>query len=676
MVDTTRPSDQDILPLASDFAEADRDAWMALVEKTLGGKPYDKLTSTTYDGIGIKPLYTAADGFALPRKTVDQETAANHWDVRCLSSHPDPAEANRQILDDLEKGATSIWVKLDPTGRTGTVIKCRADMERLLNGVYLDLAPVVLDPGGPSLPPAAYLMHVLNATGVDGVSFQGNFGADPLSTLAAVGKVIVPMETLLGRMADLTVYVAETYPKAKALNVATTVYHSAGCSEAQELAIAMATAVEYLRHTTAAGLSVDDACAQTAFTLTCDTDVFLSMAKLRAARVLWARVAEACGAREDNRDTAIGAVTAPRMMSRRDPWVNMLRGTAACFGAAIGGADSVTVLPFENAIGLATDFGRRIARNTQIILQEESSLDRVADPADGSWMVDSVTNALSEKAWALFQDIERQGGMAKALADGSIAQSIAETELARARNIATRREPLTGVSEFPDVTEDPVEVDEPDIGTIVAAANEIAKQANGEAGDLPGHGGGTLMAALVTAAANDASAATIGAALKGTPTEITPLPQHRLGEDFEALCDASDAWADQYGQRPRIFLANMGRIADFTPRATFAKNLFEAGGIETIAGAGGDEAAEIANDFKASQASAAVLCSTDDIYGEKAAELAAALKDAGAAYVVLAGRPGETESALRKAGVDEFIYIGCNVLTVLQTTHAQLGVSP
>ena len=678
-MDTTRTSDEDLLPLANEFAEADPDAWMALVEKTLGGKPYDKLTSKTDDGIGIKPLYTASeepgpDGVAQHRKALDADSAPNHWDIRSLSSHPDPEEANRQILRDLEKGATSVWVKLDPTGRAGTVIKSRTDMERLLHGVYLDLAPVVLDPGGPSLPPAAYLIHVLDQSGIARESFKGNFGADPLSTLAAVGKVIVPMETLLGRMADLTAYVAKTYPHAQALNVSTSVYHSAGCSEAQELAIAMATATEYLRHTTAAGLSIDQACAQTAFTLTCDTDVFMTMAKLRVARRLWARVAEASGSSKDNQGTTIGAVTAPRMMSRRDPWVNMLRGTAACFAAAIGGADSIAVLPFESAIGLPTRFGRRIARNSQIILQDESSLNRVIDPAGGSWMVESLTDDLAEKAWSLFQDIESRGGMAKVLADGSLAETIAETEVARARKIATRKVALTGVSEFPNIAEDPVETDTPDIEAIVTTADKRAAQAKGGAGTLPLHSDGALMAALMTAAKDDASASTIGAALQGEPTQITPLPQHRLGEDFETLRETSDGWEAEYGQRPRIFIANIGRVADFTARATFAKNLFEAGGVETVAGAGGDDGADIVADFKDSNASAVAVCSTDAIYSEKATALASALKDAGASFVVLAGKPGDTETELRDAGVDDFIYMGCDVLAVLQTTHTQLGV--
>lgn len=684
-MNTPRPADQDILTLAGDFAAADPDAWLAVAEKSLGGRPYEKLTASSYDGLTLKPLYTESSsggediGFPgfMPHTRGGSAlgSAITGWDVRCLSSHPYPAEANRQILADLEKGATSIWLKLDPSGRSGTVIKCRADMEILLGGVYLDLAPVVLNPGGPSLPPAAYLMDVLDKKGVQPTSFTGNFGADPLSTLAAVGKVIVPMETLLGRMADLTVYVSRTYPNAKALNIATTVYHNAGCSEAQELAVAMATAVEYMRHVTAAGLSVEEACQQTAFTLTCDADVFLTVAKLRVARRLWARVTEICGALESSRNAPIHAITAPRMMSRRDPWVNILRGTVACFAAGIGGADSITVLPFENAIGLPTDLGRRIARNTQHILQEESSINRVVDPAGGSWLIESITADLAEKSWSLFQEIEASGGMARALSNGSLADRIAETEVKRAHNIATRKDALTGVSEFPDIAETPVRVDRPDTQTIIASADERSTHATGEVGALPSHGAGVLTAALVVAARGDASIATIGAALKGTPTEITPLTQHRLAEDYETLRDASDRWTADHGQRPRVFLANIGRVADFTARATFAKSLFEAGGIEIVAGDGGDGVADIVTDFADSGASAAVLCSTDSIYVDVAIDLAQALQAAGAEIVFMAGRAGDRETALREAGVDDFIYIGCDVLDVLNNTQAQLGVT-
>lgn len=681
-------ADTDFLKLAADFPAPESAVWMELVEKSLGGRPYDKLTTESYDGLQIKPLYTAEDSaedIGVPgtapyvRGTTALGASQSGWDVRCLSSHPDPVEANRQILNDLAKGATSIVLKLDPTGRNGTIVKSRADMNALLDGVYLDLAPVVLDPGGPSLPPAAFLMDLIARRGAQGdmdpAAFKGNFGADPLSTLAAVGKVIVPMETLLGRMADLAAYTSATFPNAKGLNISTATYHNAGCSEAQELAIAMATAVEYLRQMTKAGLSVDESCKQIAFTLTCDADVFLTIAKLRVARRLWARVAEACGASTDSQAASLHAVTAPRMMSRRDPWVNMLRSTAACFAAGVGGTDGVTVLPFEHATGLPTSLGRRIARNTQIILQEESSIDRVVDPAGGSWMAEQLTEDLAEKAWGVFQGIEKSGGMAAVLVDGSLAKQITETEMARAAHIATRKDALTGVSEFPNIAEDPVKTDAPDIEGAVTRADARAAEATGTISGLPGHGKGTLMAALVAAAGEDCSAPAMSAALKGEPMQIDSLPQHRLAEDFEALRDASDAHLAKSGTRPQMFLANIGKIAEFTARASFAKNAFEAGGLEPVSGTGGESVEDIAAEFKKSGTASAVICSTDDLYAAHAEALAKALVKAGAKAVYLAGKGGDHDAAWRASGVNDFIFMGCDVLAVLRDAHSRLGVA-
>lgn len=289
-------------------------------------------------------------------------------------------------------------------------------------------------------------------------------------------------------------------------------------------------------------------------------------------------------------------------------------------------------------------------------------------------MVDSLTDEMTEAAWSIFQNIEKAGGMATALESGAIAERIGTTELARAKNISTRKDALTGVSEFPNLAEDPVEIDTPDISAITTEADARAASAPGAIGNLPEHGNGTLMAALVKAAAEDTSAPTISAALKGSPIELPPLPQHRLAEDYEALRDDSDSFAAKYGVRPQIFLANIGSIAEFTARASFAKNFFGAGGIGALTGQGGLKTSVIASEFKSSAATAAVICSTDALYSEHTEAMARELKATGAVAVYLAGRGGEHEQAWKSAGVDEFIYMGCDVLAVLTDTHQRLGV--
>ena len=586
------------LSLAADFPAATDAQWLKLVDKILAGADFEKkLVARTYDGIALKPLYTRADWHAendasgLPggapytRGSTALGNTVSGWDIR-QAHGGDPGVVNKAILEDLERGVTSILLRTDG-----------AALDRVLAGVMLDLAPVILDSPGATLPAATALMKLLTARGQQKV-FAGNFGLDDLGNgladIAALGAAAVE--------------IARDFPKARAFNVRGTVYHAAGSSDAQELGGAVATALSYLRAMTAAGMTIDAACGQIAFTLATDADFFLSIAKFRALRKLWARATEVCGA--DARTAPVSACTASRMISRRDPWVNVLRTTVACFAAGIAGADAVTVLPFDGS-----ELARRVARNTQVVLQEEASLAKVVDPAGGAWMFERLTDELADKAWAFFQEIERAGGMTKALP--LVAEKIAAVQAERARNIARRKDPITGVSEFPNINE--------------ADAAPIS--------------------------------ATSGAGLK-------PI---RLAEGFEHLRDLSDAFKARTGQRPRIFLANLGAVTDFTARATFAKNFFEAGGIEAVPGAGGSNPADMARDLKHSGAAFAIICGTDTGYAGNAAAIAKALKDAGAKTVYLAGRPGELEVPLKAAGVDEFIFMGGDVLGTLERAHKKLG---
>ncbi|GAA2674848.1 methylmalonyl-CoA mutase family protein [Streptomyces aculeolatus] len=572
----------DGLSLATEFADVTHEQWQQLVAGVLrksgrdvSGAEAETLLSTALDdGLRTPPLYTARHrapdpglpGFApFVRGGRPEGSAADGWDVRQRHAVPD-AEA---VLGDLENGVTSLWLAVGDSG--GIPVAALADV---LKDVYLDLAPVVLDAGAETEPAARELLRLYEERGAAGAA-RGGLGADPLGHEARTGEPLDPAAA-----AGLAALCAERHPGLRAVTVDALPYHEAGGSAAQELGCSLATAVAYLRELTAAGLSAAQACTQLEFRYAATADQFLTVAKLRAARRLFARVAEVCGAPGAGAQLQ-HAVTSPVMATRRDPWVNMLRTTVATLAAGVGGADAVTVLPFDHAIGLPDAFSRRIARNTSAILVEESHLARVIDPAGGSWYVERLTDELAHAGWAFFQEIERAGGHAAALRSGMVGERLAGTWAERGRRLATRREPVTGVSEFPDLAEKPV-VREP--------------------APRPPAGG---------------------------------LPRVRRDEAFEALRARSDAHLAATGARPRVFLAALGPAAVHTPRLTFAANLFQAGGVEPVTGGA----------FADSGAAEACLCSGDAVYEEQGAAAAAELRAAGARHVYLAGRPGPYDGA-------------------------------
>ncbi|MGW3283428.1 methylmalonyl-CoA mutase family protein [Streptomyces sp. NPDC001002] len=568
----------DGLSLAAEFPDATHEQWQRLVEGVLrksgkevsGTAAEDALSTTLEDGLRTRPLYTPRDtapepglpGFApFVRGGRPEGTTLDGWDVRQRHASP----TGDAVLADLENGVTSLWLAV---GENGIPV---SSLARVLDGVYLDLAPVVLDAGRDTEAAARELLRLYEERGVAKEAAHGNLGADPLGHEARTGEALD-----LADVAGLARRCAEEYPGLRALTVDALPYHEAGGSAAQELGASLATGVAYLRELTRNGISVEQACGQLEFRYAATADQFLTIAKLRATRRLWARVAEVCGAPGAGGQVQ-HAVTSPVMMTRRDPWVNMLRTTIATLAAGVGGADAVTVLPFDHAVGLPDAFARRIARNTSTILVEESHLSRVIDPAGGSWYVERLTDELAHAGWEFFQHIEQLGGQAAALRSGRLAEDLAETWAVRSAKLAKRREPITGVSEFPNLGEKPVQR---------APAPE------------PPSGG---------------------------------LPRVRRDEAYEALRARSDAHLAATGSRPRIFLATIGPAAAHTARSTFASNLFQAGGIEPVTG----------GTFEESGATEACLCSSDALYEEQAEPTASALRAAGAGHVFLAGRPGQ-----------------------------------
>ncbi len=614
----------DELTLAAEFPPATSDDWRKLVDGVLKGAPFDRLVGKTADGLRIDPIYPRAQD----RAPVIGRALAAPWQIMQRIDHTDPTLANRQALEDLAGGASGLTLVFSggPAARGFGLPPTREALTRALDGVYLEadiaieleISPQGLDIGN-------HLAALLDARKLAPGEVDVRFGFDPIGGAATRGGLSGDWTAMAPRFGAKVARLKAQGFRGPFAAADGRIIHDAGGSEAQELAFVLAAGVAYLRALEEAGLSLEEARDAIQARLAADADQFLTMAKFRALRLLWARVEAACGLAA--KPLFIAAETAWRMLTRRDSDVNMLRATIATFAAGLGGANAVSVLPHSLAVGLPDAFARRVARNTQLILLEESNLAKVADPAAGSGGIETLTGQLCDTAWALFQEIEKAGGAFAALQAGLIQSKVATVREARAGDIARRKMVVTGVSEFPNLREAT-----PDVLATAPAPTSPAREAiSFEA--------------------------------------LTPI---RLAAPFEALRNRSDAVLTKTGRRPQVFLANLGKASDFTARATFTKSLFEAGGIEAVDSDGTLDPAALADAFKASGASLACLCSSDAVYADHAAAAAKALHAAGARHIYLAGRPGDKEAEFREAGIDEFAFAGGNALAMLQGVYATM----
>lgn len=601
---------------------ADEAAWRSMVEQGLKGAKWDRLVGKTSDGIALEPLYretdvaTSNDASGFPGAAPFVRGARDGaWLIRQSYAHPDPEKTNAAILSDLAGGVGAVELVIDPKGERGIAIGNATALDLALANVILEAAPVSLDAGAFGLQAAELLAAKLRGVAAVGTAFN----LDPIGTLMRDGAMDAGD---IASAAEFAARVRKELPAATAIRVDARPVHEAGGTEAQEIAAALSSGIAYLRALKEAGPSIEDSAATLAFAVATGPDVLIETAKLRALRFCWARVLEASGAAPAKRAAYIHAFTGARMLTRQDAQTNILRITTAAFGAAIGGADVLTTSNFTDALGGPTSFARRVARNTQHVLLEECRLGHVADPAGGSWFVEKLTRDLADKAWALMQEIEAQGGIVAALQSGWLQNAVANARTARQRAIAMRRETITGVTDFP---------------LLGGKAPEV-----------------------------DASDRRLPAG-KTTASTLTPI---RWAEPFERLCDRAAA------AKPSVFFANLATLAEFGPRAQFSRNLLAVGGVASI----GPEDAHTSIDtlidaFRASGAKVALITGTDAYYADNAENAAQRLKAAGALWVTLAGKPGENEAKWRAAGVDQFVFVGVDVLKELETLHAALGIA-
>lgn len=570
-----------------------------------------RLRTVTVDDLTIEPLYTETSVplghpgvMPFTRGTMVKTSPMTGWDIRQLHEDPDVDFTKREVLADLERGASSVWLR---AGSDGIAVD---DIATVLGGVQPDLAPISISSAEDQVAAAKALVAFWKGAGARRA--RGNLGLDALALAARTGEA-----PDLGAQAEWVSATIAELPAVRALTVDVLPYDNAGAGDVDQLAFAIATGVAYLRDLEAAGVSPAAAFGQLAFRVSANADQFMTIARLRALRRLWARVGEVSGVPANARGAVQHAVTSWRMITRDDPWVNLLRGTIATFAAAVGGAEIITCLPFDTAQGLPDEFSRRMARNVQLLAAEESNIGRVSDPAGGSWYVEELTDSLAGKAWEAFQAIEAAGGMVTALTSGLVAERIAATTAERATRLATRKLPLTGVSMFPKPDEEPLQV----------RPRPAAPERHG-------------------------------------------LAPRRDSEIFEVLRDRAAA-ADP---KPAVFLACLGARRDFGARETFTGAMLGVGGIDRPSSEGGTPDEIVAKVTEAG-AKFVVLCSSGRVYAEQAVPVAKALKEAGIDTVYIAGRKTETASDEVDSVIDGEVFDGMDVVAFLGEAMDRIGVA-
>lgn len=699
------------LTLSDDFPAPAIGDWRRAAEAGLSGRSVDGLAVQLLEDVEIRPLYTADDvgmvaqmpGQAPFTRGRRMPEAADHWQNAPRIDHPEITTAATMISEAVAGGANSVWLRASAASRLGldpdhpraaaadldgVPLATVEDLGTVLGPALAGGTPVHLAAGGAAPAVLALLVAAAARCGVGPERVHGSVDVDPLAALTADGEVATGLDRSFALTADAAMWAARQAPNLRVLSVSTVPYHVAGATAVHELAYAMATAVATMRAAEAGGCDLDVVARQLRFVQALGRDVFLGIATLRALRRLWYRVATSCGVDDDLAGAFIHATTSPRSLTARDPWTNLLRGTTQTVAAVTGGADVVTTLEFDRRLGVPGDLGRRLARNTQTILREESHLGRIADPAGGSWYVESLTEELAHRAWTLFQQIERDGGMRAALERGHVAGLVGEALAARRRAVAHRRDPVTGVSTWPLIDEQrptPPSLDGPSVRRAAAERVAAWRQRHRPDGVLEalattvsaGTHDGRCTQAAVDAAAAGATLGQLVASLQtgGRASRSVPLPSEPSALMFERLRDAADRALASSGQRPTAFLATLGPVAEHTARATFCRNLLAAGGIDAVDPGGVADAEQAAGAFRDSGAGIAVICSSDERYRADAADTARRLKDAGARLVALAGRPGDHEGDWREAGIDRFVFAGGDAHADLTAFLEALGVA-
>ncbi len=698
--------------LLKDFKQATYEEWREAAEALLKGAPFEKrMLTKTPEGIVLQPIYRQEDVAALETSTYAPGEGnfsrgadasgylGNAWEIAQEQPYGDPLVFNEALLKDLDAGQSAVNVLLDAAsqlgidpdaaeeaqvGECGLSLSSLDDLKVAFAGLKADYLPVYFQSGCAGLSTQALFNAWLKNQGLEAAKVKGGLNMDPYGVLAARGKLPASLDALLDELALLVKYNAKNAPGFAAAGISGIPYHGAGASATEELASVLSTGVAYLRAMDARGISVDDAASQVRFTLSIGGNFFMEIAKFKVARMLWAKIVKELGGGPDACRMNVHARTGMANKTQLDPYVNMLRTTTEAFSAVVGGASSVCVGCFDETMRLPDDFSRRIARNLQVILQEECELTHVIDPAGGSWYIDSLTDELAKKAWGAFQALEKDGGIVASLKSGKWQATLAEIRASREKLLAQRQASLIGTNQYPNLEETPLAagvVTSEAFKSKVRAAAKARREANqcSTVRDAYNKVSEEDKLSFLTDAVE--GGATIGCITKLFRSDAveevleTPLPSWRLAQKYEALRSAAAKYKAKTGTAPQIFLANLGPLKKHKARADFTRSFFAAGGFECQYSAGIEDFDTGVKDFIKSGARIAVICGTDPDYVEAVPALAAALKKAAPDMkLLLAGFPGDNLEAYKQAGLDDYIFVKSNNYEVNKAHLEWLGV--
>ncbi|MFZ5494373.1 MAG: methylmalonyl-CoA mutase family protein [Verrucomicrobiota bacterium] len=692
--------------------------WRRAAEEALEGAPFEKkLVTRTPEGIDLQPIYTRADAGAvagewpgLPpygRGVTALGSRVHGWRVCQELPYGTPPEFNAALLHDLNRGQNAVHLLLDiatrrgldpdearpgEVGGCGLSLATLDDFARALRGVDLSAVPVHVPAGLSALPLTAMFAAALIEQGKKPTVLHGAVLADPFSEWLGRGTLPAGLEPAYDDMAVLTGWATRAGSPLRTVGVGANHWADAGGSAVHELAFGLATGVDYLRALAARHITPERAAPRFLFTFSSGSHFFMEVAKFRAARLLWERAVAATGAPAGAGRLVFHARTSLWNKTVLDPHVNILRTTTEAFAAVIGGCASLHVAPFDECFRVPDDFSRRLARNIQLILAEECGLGRVVDPAGGSWYVEALTRQLAAKAWALFQEVERRGGMAAAIRAGFPQETVDKLAAERIAAVETRRDGVIGANLHPHLKEKPADPNLPDYAALasrrarqvcayrMATAPERDAEVMARLADLPGATPAGIMRRLIEAFGHGATLGEVGKVLRAGARDEPPvrrLRPRRRAEPFEALRSRADAHLARTGARPAVFLANFGPRQQHAARADFSAGFFAAGGFEVRSAPGFDSPQAAAAAARESGAAMVVVCSTDDSYPALVPPFAAALRAApNPPLLVLAGLPGTPalQAQFRAAGVDEFIHLRANCAQMLARFQERLGL--